>query len=101
MFFARAIEYSHNPRSNTRNDSYASCANHLGSAVILKDMLKKADPRDHVHGEHEMVVGLGRTTRMYELTAALVRRGYTDEQVRLVLGGNWARVLKDIWHAEG
>jgi membrane dipeptidase len=36
---------------------------------------------------------------MYELTAGLVRRGYTDEQVRLVLGGNWARVLKDIWHS--
>ncbi len=28
--------------------------------------------------------------RMYELTAALVRRGYTDEHIRLVLGGNWA-----------
>jgi microsomal dipeptidase-like Zn-dependent dipeptidase len=46
-------------------------------------------------------VGLGRTTRMHELTAALVRRGYTDEHVCLVLGGNGAIVLKDIWHAEG
>jgi membrane dipeptidase len=37
--------------------------------------------------------------RMYELTAALVRRGYTDEQIRLVIGGNWARVLGTIWKA--
>jgi microsomal dipeptidase-like Zn-dependent dipeptidase len=34
---------------------------------------------------------------MYELVAALVRRGYTDEQIRLVIGGNWARVLGQIW----
>jgi microsomal dipeptidase-like Zn-dependent dipeptidase len=36
---------------------------------------------------------------MYELTAALIRRGYTDDQARLVLGGNWARVLKEVWPA--
>jgi membrane dipeptidase len=72
-------------------------SNDLGSAEVLKDMLTKADPRYHVHGEREVVAGLGGTTRMYELTAALVRRGYTDEQVRLVIGGNWARVLKAIW----
>jgi len=72
-------------------------SNDLGSPAVLKDMLAKADPRYHVHGEHEVVAGLGGTTRMYELTAALVRRGYTDEQIRLVIGGNWARVLKEIW----
>ena len=72
-------------------------SNDLGSPEILKEMLAKADARYHVHGEHEIVAGLGGTTRMYELTAGLVRRGYTDEQVRLVLGGNWARVLREIW----
>ena len=76
-------------------------SNDLGSAAGLKDMLAKIDPRYHIHGEHELVTGLWGTTRMYELTAALVRRAYTDYQLRLVLGGNWARVLKDIWHAEG
>jgi membrane dipeptidase len=75
-------------------------SNDLGSPAVLKNMLARADARYHVHGEHEVVVGLAGTTRMYELTAALVRRGYTDEQVRLVLGGNWARVLKEIWHSE-
>jgi membrane dipeptidase len=74
-------------------------SNDLGSPALLKEMLAKADPRYHVHGEHEIVAGLGGTTRMYELTAGLVRRGYTDEHVRLVLGGNWARVLKEIWPA--
>jgi membrane dipeptidase len=74
-------------------------SNDLGSPTVAKDMLTKADKRYHVHGEYEIVKGMQGPTRMYELTAALVRRGYTDEQIRLVIGGNWARVLKDIWQA--
>ncbi|MGD0737771.1 MAG: membrane dipeptidase [Terracidiphilus sp.] len=73
-------------------------SNDLGSAAA-KDMLNKADKRYHVHGEYEIVKGMQGPTRMYELVAALVRRGYTDEQIRLVIGGNWARVLKEIWQA--
>jgi membrane dipeptidase len=72
-------------------------SNDLGSPALLKDTLAKADHRYRVHGEHEIVAGMEGPTRMYELTSAFVRRGYTDEHVRLVLGGNWARVLKDIW----
>lgn len=71
-------------------------SNDLGSAAA-KDMLNKADKRYHVRGEYEIVKGMQGPTRMYELVAALVRRGYTDEQIRLVIGGNWARVLGQIW----
>jgi membrane dipeptidase len=74
-------------------------SNDLGSATLLKELLAKADPRYRVHGQHEIVMGLEGRNRMYELTAALVRRGYTDDHVRLVLGGNWARVLKEVWQA--
>jgi membrane dipeptidase len=72
-------------------------SNDLGSPAVLKEMLSKADARYRVHGDHEIVAGMGGPSRMYELTAGLVRRGYTDEQIRLVIGGNWARVLKAIW----
>ena len=72
-------------------------SNDLGSPQVLKDMLTKADPRYHVHGTHEVVAGLEGPDRFFELTAALVRRGYTDEHIRLVLGGNWQRVLGEIW----
>jgi membrane dipeptidase len=74
-------------------------SNDLGSATVLENLLAKADRRYFVHGQHEIVMGLEGPSRMYELTAALIRRGYTDDQVRLVLGGNWARVLKEIWQA--
>jgi len=61
--------------------------------------LDQADPRYRVHGTNEIVQGMQGPTRAYELTAALVRRGYTDEHIRLILGGNWVRVLKQIWGA--
>jgi len=72
-------------------------SNDLGAPQKLHDMLTKADKRYHVHGTREVVTGLEGPNRMWELCAALVRRGYTDEQIRLVLGGNWVRVLKEIW----
>jgi hypothetical protein len=72
-------------------------SNDLGSATVLKNRVAKADPRYRVHGEHEIVMGMEGPNRMYELTAVLISRGGTDDQVRLVLGGNWARVLKEIW----
>ena len=34
---------------------------------------------------------------MYVLTDALIRRKYTDEQIRLILGENWRRAFDSIW----
>ena len=72
-------------------------SNDLGAPQTLKDMLTKADPRYHVHGTHEVVAGLEGPNRTYELTAALLRRGYSEAHIKLVLGGNWQRVLGEIW----
>ena len=35
--------------------------------------------------------------RMFDVTEGLIRRGYTDDHVRAVLGGNFRRVLGEIW----
>jgi membrane dipeptidase len=72
-------------------------SNDLGRPEILKQMLTKGDPRYRIHGTREIVANLEGPNRMYELTAALVRRGYSDDNVKLVLGGNWQRVLGQIW----
>jgi membrane dipeptidase len=34
---------------------------------------------------------------MFDLTEALIRRKYSDAEIRGVLGGNFARVLGQIW----
>lgn len=35
--------------------------------------------------------------KIYNLTEGLIRRGYSDADIELVLGGNFKRVLGDIW----
>jgi membrane dipeptidase len=72
-------------------------SNDLGSKQLLQETLSKLEPQYHVHGAREVVAGLEGPSRVYELTAALARRSYTDEHIRLVLGENWRRVLGEIW----
>jgi membrane dipeptidase len=72
-------------------------SNDLAGPEKVKSILATADKRYRIHGTHEVVAGMEGPNRMWELCAALVRRGYTDEHIQLVLGGNWARVLKEIW----
>src|SRR3970282_300948 len=38
--------------------------------------------------------------RTYLLTEGLIRRGYKDADVALILGGNFQRVLSEIWTVE-
>ena len=35
--------------------------------------------------------------RMFDLTEGLIRRKYTDAQIEGILGGNFRRVLSDVW----
>jgi membrane dipeptidase len=41
--------------------------------------------------------GLNHEKRVFDLTEGLIRRGYTDSQIELILGGNARRVLASIW----
>jgi membrane dipeptidase len=41
--------------------------------------------------------GLDHPKRMYDVTEGLIRRGYADSDIALMLGGNAARVLGAIW----
>jgi membrane dipeptidase len=36
-------------------------------------------------------------TKLRNLTAALVRRGYSDDDVLAIMGGNWIRVARQVW----
>lgn len=58
----------------------------LGSDFDLDGRGPKAD-----------IAGLNRANRVFELTEGLIRRGYSDENVRLILGGNFQRALGEIW----
>jgi membrane dipeptidase len=43
------------------------------------------------------IEGLNHPKRMFDLTEGLIRRKYSDAEIKGILGGNFARVLKDIW----
>lgn len=55
------------------------------------------DPRTNRVRPRYNVVGLKHPRRVFELTEGLIRRGYTNHQIELVLGGNFRRVLGEIW----
>jgi membrane dipeptidase len=43
------------------------------------------------------IEGLDHPQRMFDLTEGLIRRKYSDADIRGVLGGNFTRVLTQIW----
>jgi membrane dipeptidase len=43
------------------------------------------------------IEGLDHPKRMFDLTEGLIRRRYSDDEIRGVLGGNFERVLSAIW----
>jgi membrane dipeptidase len=44
------------------------------------------------------IEGVDHPKRMYDVTEGLIRRKYSDEQIRGILGGNFKRVLGEIWN---
>ena len=44
------------------------------------------------------IPGLNNLNRVYELTEGLLRRGYTEADLALMLGGNFERALRQIWN---
>lgn len=46
------------------------------------------------------VEGLDHPRRMFDLAEGLIRRGYSDRDIELILGGNFARVLGELWKPE-
>jgi membrane dipeptidase len=43
------------------------------------------------------IEGINHPKRMFDLTEGLIRRKYSDDEIRGILGGNFARVLSQIW----
>ena len=43
------------------------------------------------------VLGLERESKLPNITKGLVARGYSDQEIQKIWGGNWIRVLKQVW----
>ena len=56
------------------------------------EMMMKAD-------EIEFAVGFSSVADLGNLRAEMKGRGYTDEEIAKILGGNWMRVFREGWNA--
>ena len=74
----------------------------LQDAVEHIDHAVKIAGVDHVgigsdfDGINSVPAGLEDVSKMPDLTAALLRRGYSESEVRKILGGNFLRVLREV-----
>jgi membrane dipeptidase len=67
----------------------------LGSDVDLDAI----DPRTNRTRPRYTIRGLNHARRVFDIAEGLLRRGYTDRHVELILGGNFQRALGEIWDA--
>ncbi|MFC2164606.1 dipeptidase [Acidobacteriota bacterium] len=59
--------------------------------------LKKAYKDSYAFRDKLDIEGLDHPKRMFDVTEALIRRGYNDTDIEGILGGNFKRVLSEIW----
>jgi len=61
----------------------------------------QTDPTSHVRRrhpfEHYYAFGLDSIARTPYVTEGLVKRGYSDDEILKILGGNWLRYFRTIW----
>jgi membrane dipeptidase len=52
--------------------------------------------QEHIIGNTDLD-GLNYPKKVFDLTEGLIRRGYNDHDIALILGGNFQRALAEIW----
>jgi membrane dipeptidase len=65
----------------------------LGSDVDVDAV----DPRTSQVRPRYVIRGMRQARRVFDVTEGLLRRGYQDRHIELILGGNFERALSQIW----
>jgi membrane dipeptidase len=55
------------------------------------------DPSAYPAPPYHYPEGIELPTTLHNLTGALLKRGYSTEDVAKLWGGNWMRVMKQVW----
>jgi len=63
----------------------------------LNKQLRAAYKASYAFRDKIDIEGLNHPKRMFDLTEGLIRRRYSDDSIRGILGGNFSRVLGEIW----
>jgi len=72
--------------------------NPMGGGIRLDSQPNFDRYRYHVEKAGQVAAnGLNHSKRTFDLTEGLIARGYSDEDIKMILGGNAVRVLSEIW----
>ncbi len=63
----------------------------------IGEQLRAGYKSSYAFHERLDIEGLDHPKKMYDLTEALIRRGYSDNNIRDILGRNFERVLGTVW----
>jgi membrane dipeptidase len=77
----------------------ADLAGYDSLPAAIYEQLKSGYKSGYAFRDRIDIEGLDHPQKIYDLTAALVRRGYDDADIGAILGGNFRRALGDIWVA--
>ena len=69
-------------------------------AKVLYDKFVKAgvwNPRDYKPPPWYFPEGIEMPDKLHNFTAGILRRGYSEEDIRKIIGLNLIRVFKDVW----
>jgi membrane dipeptidase len=62
--------------------------------------LDAIDPRTRKVRSRYVIRGMQHARRTFDLAEGLLRRGYRDQQIELILGGNFRRAMTEIWNVK-
>lgn len=75
----------------------ADLAGYDALPAAIYEQLKSGYKSGYAFRDRIDIEGLDHPQKIYDLAAALVRRGYDDADIGAILGGNFRRALADIW----
>jgi membrane dipeptidase len=92
------------PRRTATLDDVLSHFDHVARVAGIEHVglgsdtdLETLDPKTGGILPRYAIRGLEPARKVFDLTEGLIRRGYTDRHIELVLGGNFQRALTEIW----
>jgi membrane dipeptidase len=95
-------DYSREQHTKDLRDEPAEPRASIDDLVANIDHAVKVAGIDHVgigtdyDGVSSVPVGLEDVSRMPNLTAALLKRGYSETDIKKILGGNFLRVIREV-----
>jgi membrane dipeptidase len=63
----------------------------------MNKKLREAYKSSYAFREKIDIEGFDHPRKVFDLTEALIRRGYSGSNIEAILGANWKRLLLQVW----